>query len=89
MVELIHNDIIIKLRCCFGCEILRVKGLDRNKQIVDAVRLVVTHEHLPEVGVLEYSTESIQTLLENFFPVCHKEQSARLVRILLAEALVV
>ena len=89
MVELIHNDVIIKLWCCFGCEILRVKGLDGNKQIVDAVRLVVTHEHLPEVGVLEYSTESIQTLLENFFPVCHEEQSARLVRILLAEALVV
>ena len=89
MVEFIHNDVIIKLRCCFGCEILRVKGLNGNKQIVDAFRPIAAHKHLPEVGVLEYSTEGIQTLLENFFPVRHKEQAARLVRILLAEALVI
>ena len=89
MVEFIHNDVIIKYRCCFGYEILRVKGLDGNKQIVDAVRLVATHEHLSEVGVLEYSTEGIQTLLENFFPVRYEEQAAGSIRILLAEALVI
>ena len=89
MVEFIHNDVIIKLRCCFGCEILRVKGLNGNKQIVDAFRPIAAHKHLPEVGVLEHGAEGVQTLLENFLPVCHKEQAARLVRILLAEALVV
>ena len=89
MVEFVHDDVIVEIRRCLFREALRIEGLNGDKQIIDAFRLVAAHKHFSEVCVLEYSPEGIQTLLENFFPVRYEEQAARLVRILLAEALVV
>ena len=89
MVELIYDDVIVELRRCLFREALRIEGLNGDKQIIDAFRLIAAHKHLSEVRVLEYSPEGIQTLLENFFPVRHKEQAAQLIRILLAKALVI
>ena len=89
VVELVHDDVIVKIGRCLFREVLRIEGLNGDKQIVDAFRLIAAHKQLSEVRVLDYSPEGIQTLLENFFPVRYKEQAARLVRILLAEALVV
>ena len=89
MVELVHDDVIIKLRCGFCGEVLRVESLNRNKQVVDAVRLIAAHKHLTEVGILQHSPEGVQALLEDFFPVRYKEQTAGLARILLAEPLVI
>ena len=89
MVELIHDDVIVELWRCLFREVLRVKGLNGDKQIVNAFRLIAAHKHLSEVRVLEYSSEGIQTLLKNFFPVRHKQQAAGSIRILLAKTLVV
>ena len=89
MVELIHNDVIIKLRCCLFGERLRVESLNRNKQIVDTLRPVVTDKHFSKVCILQHSTESIHALLENFLTVSHKQQTTRLIRILLAETFVI
>ena len=89
MVKLVHDDVIIKLRCRLCRKILRIEGLDRNKEIVDAVRLIAAHKHLTEVGILQHSPEGVHALLEDFFPVRYKEQTAGLARILLAEPLVI
>ena len=89
MVELVHDDVIIKLRCGFCSEVLRVESLNRNKQIIDTLRLIAAHKHLTEVCILQNSPEGVHALLEDFLPVRYKEQTAGLVRILLAEALII
>ena len=62
MVELVHDDVIIKIRCGFSGEVLRIKGLNRHKQVVDAVRLIAADKHFTEVCILQHRTESIKTL---------------------------
>ena len=63
MVELVHDDIVIEIRQGFRGEILRVEGLNRHEQIINAVRLVATDKHFAEVSILEYRTEGIKALL--------------------------
>ena len=89
MVEFVHDDVIIKIGTRLFREALRVEGLDGQKQVVDALRLIVAHKQLTKVCVLEHSAEGVQALLEDFLPVRHKEQAAGPIRILLAKALVV
>ena len=89
MVKLVHDDVIIKLRRSFCGEVLRVESLNRNKQIIDTLRLVTAHKHLTEVGILQHSPEGVHALLEDFLPVRNKEQAAGLARMLLAEPLVI
>ena len=59
MVELVHDDIVIEIRCGFRGEILRIEGLNRHEQIVDTIRLVATDKHFAKVGIFEYRTEGI------------------------------
>ena len=89
MVEFVHDDVIVELRCSFCCEILRIESLDRDKQIVDTFRLVAAYKHFAKVGIFENGPERVHALLEDFFSVSNKEQSAGLIRILLAEALII
>ena len=58
-MELVHNDVVIKVRGSLGGEILRVEGLNGKKQVVDTLRPVITHEQLSEIGVLQNSTECV------------------------------
>ena len=63
MMELVYNDVIVKICCRFGGKLLRIEGLDGNKQMVDAVGFVVANIQLAEIGILQYRTEGVQTLL--------------------------
>ena len=72
MVEFVHDDVIVELRCSFCCEILRIESLDRDKQIVDTFRLVAAYKHFAKVSIFENSSERVHALLEDFFSVCHK-----------------
>ena len=63
--------------------------MDGDKQIVDAFRLVATYEHLTKVGIFEDGPKRVHALFQDFFSARHKKQSARLVRILFAEALII
>ena len=89
MVELVHNDVIVEIRCRFGGKLLRIEGLDGNKQMVDAVGFVAAHIQLTEVGILQHRPEGVQALLQDLLPVCHEQQAAGLPRMLFAEALVI
>ena len=89
MVEFVYNDVIVEIRCRFGGKLLRIEGLDGNKQMVDAVGFVAAHIQLAEIGILQYRPEGVQALLQDLLPVCHKQQTAGLPRMLFAEALVI
>ena len=89
MMELVYNDVIVEIRCRFGGKLLRIEGLDGNKQMVDAVGFVAAHIQLAEIGILQYRPEGVQALLQDLLSVCHKQQTAGLPRMLFAEALVI
>ena len=89
MMELVHNDVIVEIRCRFGGKLLRIEGLDGNKQMVDAVGFVAAHIQFAEIGILQHRPEGVQALLQDLLPVCHKQQTAGLPRMLFAEALVI
>ena len=89
MVKLIHHNVIVKLRACLACEILRIESLDGHEQIINTLRHISADKHLPKILILQNATESIHTLLQNFFSVCNEKQTARLIRILLAKTLIV
>ena len=89
MMELVYNDVIVKIRCRFSGKLLRIEGLDGNKQMVDAVGFVAAHIQLAEIGILQYRPEGVQALLQNLLPVRHEQQAAGLPRMLFAEALVI
>ena len=72
MVELVHNNVIIEFWRGLCGKVLRIEGLDRDKQIVDALGLIAAHKHLSKVGIFENSSERAHALLEDFFSVCHK-----------------
>ena len=88
-MELIHNDVVVKIRNSLGGKILRVEGLNGQKQLVNTLGFAVTHKQPPEVSVLQNGPEGVQALPQNLLPVCHKEQPARLSGVLLAKTLVV
>ena len=77
MVELVHNDVIVKIRRGFARKILRIECLNGEKQVVDAFRLVAADKQLFEVRVLEHRAEGIQALLQDFLAVCDEQQPAR------------
>ena len=52
MVELVYDDVVIIIRISFCCEVLRIEGLNRNEQILNAVRLVAADKHFTKVGIL-------------------------------------
>ena len=89
MVELVHDDIVVKIGGRLFREALGIEGLNGQKQVVDALRLIAAHKHLTEIGVLEHRAEGVQALLEDLLPVRHKQQTAGSIRILLTEALVI
>ena len=59
MMELVYNDVIVKIRCRFGSKLLRIEGLDGNKQMVDAVGFVVANIQLAEIGIFQYRPEGV------------------------------
>ena len=77
VVELVHNDVIVKIRRGFARKILRIERLNGEKQMVDAFRLIAADEQLAEVRVLEHRAESIQALLQNFLAVRDEQQPTR------------
>ena len=89
MMELVYNDVIVKICCRFGGKLLRIEGLDGNKQMINAVGSVTAHIQFTEIGILQYRPEGVQALLQDLLSVCHKQQTAGLPRMLFAEALVI
>ena len=89
MMELVYNDVIVKICCRFGGKLLRIEGLDGNKQMINAVGFVAAYIQFAEIGILQHCPEGVQALLQDFLPVCHKQQTAGLPRMLPAEALVI
>ena len=57
--------------------------------MVDAVGFVAVHIQLAEIGILQHRPKGVQALLQDLLPVCHKQQTAGLPRMLPAEALVI
>ena len=43
MVELVHNNAVIKIRGDLGSKILGVKGLNREKQVIDTLWPVIPY----------------------------------------------
>ena len=89
MVELVHDNVIVKIGGRLFRKALGIEGLNGQKQVVDALRLIAAHKHLTEIGVLEYRAEGVQALLEDLLPVRHKQQAAGSIRVLPAQALIV
>ena len=89
MVELVHNDIVVEVRGSFCGKVLGIESLDGDKQIIDTFRLVAAYKHLTKVCILQYSAESVHILLQDFLTMSYKQQSTRLIRILLPETLIV
>ena len=89
MVEFVHHDIIVEISPGLGGKILRVEGLDGNKQVFNAVHFVIADQQFAEIGIFQHGTESVQALFQDFFPMRHEQQAARLSGMLFAEALVI
>ena len=73
MVELVHHDVVVKIRGSLGGEVLGIEGLNGQEQVVNALWPVVAHKQLPQIGVLQNRPESVQALPQNFLPVGYKE----------------
>ena len=73
MMELVYNDVIVKICCRFGGKLLRIEGLDGNKQMINAVGSVTAHIQFTEIGIFQYRPEGVQALLQDLLPVCHKQ----------------
>ena len=73
MMELVYNDVIVKIRCRFSGKLLRIEGLDGNKQMINAVGSVTAHIQFTEIGIFQYRPEGVQALLQDLLPVCHKQ----------------
>ena len=89
MMEFVDDDIIIKIGRRFICERLRIERLDRHEQMIDALWPVIADKQLAEVRILQNCPEGAKALLQDLFPMCHKQQTARLPGILLAEMLII
>ena len=89
MVRLVDDDVVVVTSGQLGVQRLGVQCLHRNEQVVKGLRLVVAHEELAEVGILQHTGEGVAALLEDLLAVRDKQQAVRLASILLAEALVV
>lgn len=50
MMELVHNDVIVKICCRFGGKLLRIEGLDGNKQMINAVGSVTATYSSPKLA---------------------------------------
>ena len=88
-MKLVHYNIVIKIRGGLCGKILGIERLNGNKQMVDALRLIIAYEQLTEVGILQHRSKGIQTLSQNFFPVSNEEQPTRLSGILLAKPFII
>ena len=77
VVELVHNDVIVKIRRGFARKILRIECLNGEKQVVDAFRLIAADKQLAEVRVLEHRAKGVQALLQDFLAMCDEQQSTR------------
>ena len=73
MVEFVHNNIIVKIRCSLCSKILRIERLNRDKQMINIIWPVVSYEQFSEICILQHSSEGIHALPEYFFPVCNKQ----------------
>ena len=73
VVELIHHNVVIVIRRQTVAKSLGVKGLHRNKQVIQMLRPIATNKELTKIGVLQNALESIPALLQNFFPVGHEQ----------------
>ena len=62
VVELVHHNVVVKIRSGFGGEILGVEGLNGQKQVFNVLRPVAAHKQLSEVGVLQNRSEGVQAL---------------------------
>ena len=89
MVEFVHHDIIVEISPGLGGKILRVEGLDGNKQVFNAVRFVIADQQFAEIGIFQHGTESVQALFQDFFPMRHEQQPAGLAGMLFTEPLVI
>ncbi|MPM53494.1 hypothetical protein SDC9_100262 [bioreactor metagenome] len=67
-MELINDDVIIKITGGLLLPVLRVEGLDRHKQMVEVFRPISTDKELPKVRVPQYTAEAAEALLQYFFP---------------------
>ena len=63
--------------------------MDGNKQVFNAVHFVIADQQFAEIGIFQHGTESVQALFQDFFPMRHEQQAARLSGMLFAEPLVV
>ena len=63
MVELVHDNLIVEIRIRFRGEILRVKGLNGDEQMVNTVSFVATYKQIPEVGIFQHRPEGVHALL--------------------------
>ena len=88
-MKLVHYNIVIKIRGSLCGKILGIERLNGNKQMVDALRLIIAYEQLTEVGILQHRSKGIQTLSQNFFPVSNEEQPMGLSGILLAKPFII
>ena len=89
VMKLVHYDIVIKIRGGLCGKILGIERLNGNKQMVDTLRLIIAHEQLTEVGILQHRSKGIQTLSQNFFPVSNEKQPMGLSGILLAKPFII
>ena len=74
MVKLVDHDVVVIVRRSGLFQLPRVKGLHRDKQRVQPLRAVVSHEQVAEIQVFQYAAKTFHTLLQDLFAMGHKQQ---------------
>ena len=72
VVEFVHHNVVIVICRQTVTKSLGVKGLHRNKQVIQMLRPITANKELTEIRVLQNALESIPALLQNFLPVGHE-----------------
>ena len=73
VVEFVHHNVVIVICRQTVIKSLGVKGLHRNKQVIQVLRPIATNKELTEIRIFQHALEGIPALLQDFFPVGHEQ----------------
>ena len=76
VVELIHADIIVVIRCRPLGQFCRIKGLDTDKKMLNVCRLSAIHIEFTKVEIVQNLLECLDALFQNLFSVSNEQETS-------------
>lgn len=74
VVKLVQHHKIVEIRCDSLPEHLRVEALNRDEEMLQALRFELAHKQVSEVMVAKHHAETGEALLEDFLTVSDEQK---------------